>query len=73
MSIINPKKKYTPILKSKEIFDYSKNILFFTEKVHLLPRRDKIKELIIQKDLKIGTHNNLYMKINTLWPISGII
>ena len=66
MSIINPKKKYRPILKSKEIFDYSKNILFFTEKVPLLPRRDKIKELIIQKDLKIGTHNNLYMKINNI-------
>lgn len=66
MSIINPKENPITILKSKEIFDYSKNILVFSKKTPLLPRRRKIKELIIKKDLKIQNHNKLYMKINNI-------
>ena len=52
MSIINPKENPITILKSKEIFDYSKNILVFSKKTSLLPRRRKIKQLIIKKRFK---------------------
>ena len=66
MPIINQNNNPKTIIKSKEIFDYSNNIIFFREKLPLLSPRRKIKQLIIQKDLKIQNHNNLYMKINNI-------
>ena len=66
MSIINPNNKSIIIIKSKEIFDYSNNILFFNKQSPLLQRRKKIKHLFIKKDLKIKDHDNLYMKIDNI-------
>ena len=43
MSIINPKENPITILKSKEIFDYSKNILVLVKKLHYYQEEEKLK------------------------------
>ena len=53
------------IFNSKEIYDISKNLLNFNDK-SLLQRRDGIKKLIINKNIKDLKHTNLNMKINNI-------
>ena len=53
------------IFNSKEIYDISKNLLNFNDK-SLLQRRDGIKKLIINKNIKDLKLTNLNMKINNI-------